>query len=258
MNRISACLVTFNEGHNIARILKSVQGVADEIVVVDCGSQDRTLEIAREHGAKIVRHAWTNFAEQKNIAGAAASHDWILSLDADEELSAELRKALLDWKAGQPEFEVYEFARRTWYLGAWIWHTRWYPDYQRKLYRRDKTKFEVPEHATVKYDGPVGRLEGNLLHYTLRSVEEHAAKVENITTRQAQYLYAEGRRNWRAAMWLAAPWNWFNNYVICLGFLDGRRGWIISCMAARGTWLKFKKLGELIEAERRSHGMKTP
>jgi glycosyltransferase involved in cell wall biosynthesis len=257
MNCISACLITFNEEHNLRRALSSVRGVADEIVVVDCGSKDRTQEIARENGAKIITHAWTNFAEQKNIAGAAASHDWILSLDADEELSPELRQALLEWKGKEPEFAVYEFARRTWYLGAWVWHTRWYPDYQRKLYRRDKTGFEVPEHATVKYDGPVGRLGGDLLHYTLRSVEEHAAKVENITTRQAQYLYDAGRRSWRPAMYLAAPWNWFNNYVLCLGFLDGRRGWIISQMAARGTWLKFKKLGKLIEAGRRSGGMKT-
>jgi glycosyltransferase involved in cell wall biosynthesis len=258
MNRLSACLITFNEEHNLRRVLNSVKGIADEIVVVDCGSKDRTQEIAREYGAKIVTHAWTNFAEQKNIAGAAASNDWILSLDADEEVSPELRQSLLKWKEEDPEFDVYEFARRTWYLGDWVWHTRWYPDYQRKLYRRDKTKFEVPEHATVKYDGPVGRLAGDLFHYTLRSVEEHAMKVENITTREAQYLYAEGQRSWRAAMWLAAPWNWFNNYVLCLGFLDGRRGWVISQMAARGTWLKFKKLGKLIEAERRGPGMKTP
>jgi len=258
MNRLSASLITFNEEHNLPRVLKSLEGVADEIIVVDSGSQDHTQEIAREHGAKIVTHVWTNFAEQKNVAGAAASYDWILSLDADEQLSPELREALLAWKEKEPEFAVYEFARRTWYLGAWVWHTRWYPDYQRKLYRRDIAKFEVPEHATVKYDGPIGRLAGDLLHYTLRSVEEHAAKVEAITTRQAQYLYDEGRRSWRAAMWLAAPWNWFNNYVVCLGFLDGRRGWTISRMAARGTWLKFKKLGKLIEAQRRGCGTKTP
>jgi glycosyltransferase involved in cell wall biosynthesis len=258
MNLLSACLITSNEERNLPRALSSVQGVADEIVVVDCGSTDRTTEIAREHGARVVIHAWTNFAEQKNIAAAAASHDWILSLDADEELSPELRDTLLTWKKKEPEFAVYEFARRTWYLGAWVWHTRWYPDYQRKLYRRDKSRFEVPEHATPSYNGPIGRLEGDLLHYTLRSIEEHAAKVEGITTRQAQYLFADGRRSWRAAMWLAAPWNWFNNYVLCFGFLDGSRGWIISRMAARGTWLKFKKLGKLIEAARRSGEEKAP
>jgi glycosyltransferase involved in cell wall biosynthesis len=250
MNRLSACLITFNEEESLPRALKSLAGVADEIVVVDCGSKDRTQEIAREHGAKVITHAWTNFAEQKNIAGATAAHDWVLSLDADEELSPELRNALLKWKEKEPEFAVYEFPRRTWYLGAWIWHTRWYPDYQRKLYRRDKARFEVPEHATVKFIGPIGRLKGDLLHYTLRSVEEHAAKVEAITTRQAQYLYDEGRRSWRAAMWLGSPWNWFNNYALCLGFLDGYRGWVISRMAARGTWLKFKKLGQVIRAGR--------
>jgi hypothetical protein len=108
------------------------------------------------------------------------------------------------------------------------------------VYRRDKTRFEVPEHATVKYNGRIARLDGDLLHYTIRSFEEHAAKVEGITTRQARYLYDEGRRSWRGAMWRATPWNWFNNYLLCLGFLDGYRGWVISRMAARSTWLKFK------------------
>src|SRR3984893_6418268 len=157
MNRLSACLITFNEEHNLPRALESVRGVAEEIVVVDCGSRDRTLEIARECGAKVITNAWTNFAEQKNIAAAAASHDWILSLDADEELSPELRDTLLTWKKKEPEFAVYEFARRTWYLGAWVWHTRWYPDYQRKLYRRDKSRFEGPEHDTPSYNRPIRR-----------------------------------------------------------------------------------------------------
>jgi len=257
MNRISACLITFNEEENLLRVLDSVAGIADEIVVVDCGSTDRTQEMARARGAKLVLHEWTNFAEQKNIAANAASNDWILSLDADEEVSPELRRSVFEWKQKEPKFAVYEFARRTWYLGGWVRHTRWYPDYQRKLYRRDKTRFEVPEHATVKYTGPVGRLVGDLLHYTIRSLDEHAEKVEGITTRQANYLYAEGRRSWRAAMWLATPWNWFNNYVLCLGFLDRHRGWLISQMAGRATWLKFKKLGELIEEERRKAEKKT-
>jgi glycosyltransferase involved in cell wall biosynthesis len=251
MNRLSACLITYNEEQNLPRVLNSIQGIAEEIVVVDSGSGDRTLAIAREYGAKVLSHPWGNFGEQKNIAAAAASNDWILSLDADEELSAELRGALLRWKRQEPEFSVYEVARRSWYLGAWIWHTRWYPDYQRKLYRRDKARFEASLHAAPKFEGPVGRLEGDLLHYTLRSAEEHVRKVESYTTRIAQDMYAEGRRRWRAAMWLAAPWSWFQNYVLCLGFLDGYRGWLISRMAARGTRLKFKKLGKLIEAERR-------
>lgn len=254
MNRISVCLITFNEERNMPRVLASTQGVADEIIVVDCGSKDRTVEIAREFGAKVVQHPWTNFRDQKNLAAANASNDWILSLDADEELSSELRNSLLEWKKKEPEFAMYEFARLTWYLGAWIRHTRWYPDYQRKLYRRDKAQFEELEHATPKYDGPIGKLEGDLLHYTVTSFEEHAAKVEKITTRLAQHMFADGRRSWRGAMWVATPWAWFNNYIICRGFLDGYQGWVISRMAARATWRKFEKLGRLVENERRSSG----
>jgi glycosyltransferase involved in cell wall biosynthesis len=254
MNRISACLITLNEERNIRRCLDSVQGIADEIIVVDSGSKDRTAEIAREFGANVIVNPWTNFRDQKNFAADHASHEWILSLDADEELSCELRNELTQWKKKEPDYSVYEFARRTWYLGAWIRHTRWYPDFQRKLYRRDKTRFEAMEHAAPKYDGTVGRLGGDLLHYTVHSFEEHAAKLEGITSRLAEQMFAEGRRDWRAAMWLATPWSWLNNFILCFGFLDGRRGWIISRMAARGTWLKFKKLGKLVQAERKSAG----
>jgi len=97
-----------------------------------------------------------------------------------------------------------------------------------------------------------------LLHYTIRTFAEHEAKVEGYTTVMAQELFSQGKRSWRAAMWLAAPWSWFQNYLLHLGFLDGYRGWLISRMAARGTWLKFKKLGELLEAERRAGGARTP
>ena len=258
MNLLSACLITFNEEHNLRRVLNSVQGVADEIVVVDCGSKDRTAEIARDHGAKLVTHSWTNFAEQKNIAAAAASHDWILSLDADEELSPELRDGLLAWKQKAPQFAVYEFARRTWYLGAWINHTGWYPDFQRRLFQRGAAQFSGIIHEALRFKGKPGRLNGDLLHYTVRSLEEHEQKVEQYTTLAAQQMFAAGRRTWRAAMWLASPWSWFNNYVLRLGFLDGYRGWAISRMAARGTRLKFKKLGSLIAAGRRAGEVKAP
>jgi glycosyltransferase involved in cell wall biosynthesis len=258
MNRLSVCLITSNEEENLPRVLSSVKGIADEIVVVDCGSKDRTQEIAREHGARVVTREWTNFAEQKNFAAAAASNEWLLSLDADEELSSELQSALLAWKEKEPEFAVYEFARRTWYLGAWVKHTGWYPDFQRRLFRRDAAQFSGIIHEALRFEGKPGRLGGDLLHFTLRSVEEHEQKVEQYTTLAAQQMFAAGKQSWRAAMWFATPWSWFNNYVMCLGFLDGYRGWIISRMAARSTWLKFKKLGELIETEGRTAGTKTP
>src|SRR5260221_10510522 len=137
MNLFSACLITLDEENNLPRAVASLAGIADEIVVVDCGSRDRTTEIAREFGAKVITRAWTNFAEQKNAAVAAASHDWILSLDADEELSPELLNALLAWKEKEPGFAVYEFGRGAWDAGGVVNHTGWDPDLQRRLYRAD-------------------------------------------------------------------------------------------------------------------------
>src|SRR5580692_11225039 len=160
MNLLSVCLITLNEEENLPRALNSVQGIADEVVVVDCGSTDRTAEIARERGAKVVIRPWTNFAEQKNAAAGAASHEWILSLDADEELSPELRDALLAWKKEVPNFSVYEFSRRTWYLGAWVKHTGWYPDLQRRLFRRDAAQFSGIIHEALRFEGKPGRLNG--------------------------------------------------------------------------------------------------
>ena len=129
MNRLSACLITFNEEHNLPRALTSLAGIADEIVVVDSGSTDRTAEIANTYGVSFFERPFTNHADQKNYAASCARNDWIFLLDADEELSGELRKSLMEWKHGEPEFPVYEMARLTWYLGAWIRHSRWYPDF---------------------------------------------------------------------------------------------------------------------------------
>jgi glycosyltransferase involved in cell wall biosynthesis len=257
MNRLSACLITFNEEHNLPRALTSLAGIADEMVVVDSGSTDRTAEIAKEHGVSFFQRPFTNHADQKNYAASCARNGWIFLLDADEELSDELRNSLLEWKQREPEFSVYEMARLTWYLGAWIHHSRWYPDFQRRLYRRDKASFSGEIHSALRFEREAGRLRGDLLHYTIRTFAEHEAKVEGYTTVIAGEMFSHGRRSWRAAMWLAAPWSWFQNYVLHLGFLDGYRGWLISRMAARGTWLKFKKLGKLVEAELRAAGTKT-
>ncbi len=143
-----------------------------------------------------------------------------------------------------PECAVYEVSRLTWYLGAWIHHSRWYPDWQRRVYRRDKAAFTGAIHSAIHYNGPIGRLQGDLLHYTIRTFSEHQAKLEKYTTTIAQELFDQGRRNWRAAMWLAAPWSWFHHFVLGAGFLDGYRGALIAQMAARGVRLKFKKVGK--------------
>jgi len=251
MNRISACLITLNEERNLARALKSLQGIADEIIVVDSGSTDATPQIARDHGARFFAHTWTSYADQKNFAAEQAENDWILSLDADEELGPRLRKSLLFWKSIEPRRAVYEFARRTWYLGAWINHSGWYPDYQRRLYRRESAKFKGIIHEALRFAGQPGLIKGDLLHYTVQSFAEHEANVDKYTTLAAKQMFDVGKRRWRPAMWLATPWSWFQNYFLRGGFLDGSRGALISRMAARSVWLKYQKLGKLIEREKR-------
>ena len=257
MNRLSVCLVAQNEEENLPRVLKSVAGVAEEVVVVDGGSGDRTQEVAREHGAKVFYRAFTNHADQKNYAASLATNDWILLLDADEELSDELKRSLLEWKTRAAEYDFYEMARLTWYLGAWIHHSRWYPDYQRRLYRRDKTKFGGVIHSALDYQGRIGRLSGDLLHYTIRTFPEHEAKVEKYTTAIAKEMYDRGEKSWRGAMWVATPWSWFRHFFLGAGFLDGYRGALIAQMAARAVRLKYKKLGDLVEAEKRVRGGET-
>ncbi|HEV3420997.1 MAG TPA: glycosyltransferase family 2 protein [Candidatus Acidoferrum sp.] len=247
MNRLSICVITLNEAHDLPRLLKSAEGVAEEVVVVDSGSTDATMEIARSAGACVLTRAWTNYAEQKNFAAAQASEDWILLLDADEELSGELRESILKWKAAPPEFPVYEIARLAWFLGAWIHHSRWYPDWQRRLYDRRKAHFSGAIHESLRFQGSVGRMQGNLLHYTVRNLQEQRQKSEEYSTVSARAMFESGRREWRAAKWFATPWTWFRYFVLGAGFLDGYRGFLIARSAAHTVWLKYTKLGGLIQ-----------
>ena len=246
MNRLSACIITLNEERNLPRILASVAEVADEIVIVDSGSRDRTEQIAREHGAVFLQRQWTNYADQKNFAAESAKNDWIISLDADEELSCPLKTSILEWKKRPVDLPVYEMARRAWYLGKWIRHSGWYPDFQRRLYRRDLTKFSGIIHESLQFKGQPGRLPGDLLHYTVRTFDEHEEKVRRYTALAAQRLYLEGKRSWLPAIWFAAPWSWFQNYFLRAGFLDGHQGALIAKMAARSVRMKYRKLGQLI------------
>lgn len=247
MNRLSACVITLNEEQNLPRLLASLSGLADEIVVVDAGSTDRTEQIAGEHRAVFLKRAWTNYAEQKNFAAASANNDWILSLDADEELSSTLKNALLKWKQEKPEFSVYEMSRRAWYLGGWVKHSGWYPDFQRRLYRRDAAQFSGIVHEALRFEGKPGLLNGDLLHYTVQTFAEHEEKVERYATLAAQQLFLNGKRSWRPALWFAAPWSWFQNFFLRRGFLDGYRGSRIAQMAARAVRIKYRKLGLLVE-----------
>ena len=252
--RLAQAVLAAKTNGSVVDSARPLKEVADEIVLVDAGSVDRTEAIAREHGARFFTRAWTNYAEQNNFAAACASNDCILSADENEELSSALQSSLLDWKKRTPRALVYEMPRRAWYLGKWIRHSGWYPDFQRRLYRRDSAKFSGIIHEALRFPGQPGRLHGDLLHYTVESFAEHESKVERYTTLAAQQMYAAGKRSWRAAVWLATPWSWFQNYFLRGGFLDGYRGALIAQMAARSVRLKYSKLGKLIATGESARG----
>jgi glycosyltransferase involved in cell wall biosynthesis len=246
MPPISAVLITYNEEIDLPRALASLAGVADELVVVDSGSTDRTCEIAREAGALVLHRPFDQYDQQKNFAASQAAHNWVLALDADEALSPELRASLASWTQTEPAEIAYQVATRSNYLGGWIGHSGWYPEYRIRFYRRDRARWVGALHESVRADGPVGKLDGDLLHYTMASVAEHYAKMEVYTNRAAEDLYARGRRRWRGAMWVAAPWTLLQRFLLQLGFLDGYRGAIIAWTSARYVWMKYRKLGVLV------------
>ena|SRR5215467_5634010 len=252
MNRISFCMITRNEEKNLARALESITGVADEVVVVDCGSADRTQEIARAGGAKVFYRSWSNFGDQRNYAAAQAKNDWVFALDADEALGDKLRHTLLDWKQQVPQFSVYEVPRLAQYLGGWIRHSGWYPNHQSRLYQKSAAHYEGIVHEALVFGEKRGRLKGHLLHYTIGTFPEHEQKVEEYSTLAARKMFEQGRRSWRAALWLATPWAFFQSFVLRAGFLDGHRGALIAQMAARSARLKFQRLGALVTKERES------
>ncbi len=253
MPALTATLISYNEELDLPRALASLAGIADEIVLVDSESTDRTCDIAREFGARVYSRKLSSLAEQKNYAASQGTNDWILSIDCDEELSPELRSSILDWKKTVPVQAGYDFPRLTNYLGGWIRHSGWYPDCKLRLYRRDIGKFVGTPHDAVKMDGPIARLKGHLLHYSIRSLPEHKAKLDAFSTMAAEDLFARGRKSWRAAMIFAPPWTYVQKLVFQLGVLDGWRGWLIAWSSAAYIYQKYGKLGRLLAGEKLSH-----
>src|ERR1022692_2774066 len=175
--KITATIITLNEERNIARAIESLR-CSDEILIVDSGSVDRTVELARKLGARVIEAGWRGYAGQKNWAAGQASHDWILSLDADEALSEPLEAEIWNVKKNGPRYDAYTMPRLARYLGRWILHSGWYPDRKIRLYRRDRASFVGDfVHESVNVRGSVGSLENNLLHYTCDSLSEHVKTV---------------------------------------------------------------------------------
>jgi glycosyltransferase involved in cell wall biosynthesis len=236
--KITATIITRDEERNIARAIESLR-CCDEILILDSGSTDRTMELAEKLGARVVEAGWRGYAGQKNWAAEQAANDWILSLDADEALSEALEAEIWNLKKTGPRFDAYTMPRLARYLGRWIFHSGWYPDRKIRLYDRRKAKWVGDfVHESVMFEGRMGHLEANILHFTCESLSEHVKTMDRYTTLAAQELAA---RRVKVPLWrvIASPIVTFvKSYISERGFLDGFEGLVISYMAAFYTFLK--------------------
>lgn len=244
--KISATVITLNEETNLADALRSLDW-ADEIIVIDSESTDRTLEIARQFTDKVILQKWLGYSAQKNFATEQASYDWIFNLDADERVTPELASELLALKqAENPNCAAFEMPRKVFYLGRWIKHSGWYPDYKVRLYHRNRGRWVGDYvHESVKVEGEVKRLRGELLHYTVHDASEHHLRLDRYTTLAAREAFEKGKSASIAAIALAPLATWIKSYIIKLGFLDGWQGLAIAYFAAQYVFLKNLKLREL-------------
>ncbi|MGX8712743.1 MAG: glycosyltransferase [bacterium] len=246
--KLSAVIITHNEERNIGRCLESLKGVADEIIVVDSGSTDRTPQICAEAEVTFVSHPWEGYSEQKNYANSLATGDWILSIDADEIFSPQLLKSMLKFKQSQPNPNVvYRFKRLTNYCGQWIHHCGWYPDRCARLWARGIAHWEGMIHEELRYDTHVKlvTLKGDLLHYSYYSVEEHKQRMAIYAPLSAEQNFARGKRCGIASIFLRPTWTFFRAYLFKGGFLEGRAGLTISRILYTYTRDKYTTLYKL-------------
>jgi glycosyltransferase involved in cell wall biosynthesis len=239
--KISATIITLNEQGNIARAIESLR-CADEVLVIDSGSSDRTIESAAKLGARVVETPWRGYAGQKNFAAERAAHDWVLSIDADEALSEALEAEIWQIKKNGPRYDAYTMPRMAQYLGRWILHSGWYPDRKVRLYDRRKAHWVGDfVHESVQVDGRIGHLQCNLLHYTCNSLSEHLRTMDRYTTLAAEELVAQGRKIQWPDLVFDPLWTFLRTYFFQAGFLDGIEGLTIAFMAAFYNFLKNAK-----------------
>jgi glycosyltransferase involved in cell wall biosynthesis len=244
MPKISAVIITFNEELFIDKCLTSIDGIADEIVVVDSFSTDKTEEICKKHNVRFIKHKFDGYRDQKNYALTLATHKNILSLDADEALSDRLRESILaikeNWK-----YDGYLFNRRNNFCGKWIRYSAWYPDRQLRLFYSDKGQFgelNLHEKFLMSNGTKVGKLKGDLLHWAFSSYQDHIDKMSKYSLIGAEEFYKAGRKASLLTPYIHSVWGFFRTYIIRGGFLDGRNGYLICYLYAKSTFFKYKKL----------------
>lgn len=255
MQSLSVVIITFNEELNIARCIASVKGLADEVIVLDSFSTDRTCEIARELGAIVYQEKFRGYIGQKNLAIQYATYDYILSLDADEALDETLAENMLREKQSF-EFRAYRMNRCTNFCGRYIRHGLWYPDRKIRLFDRrigkwgglnPHDKIELLEGFQVK------QLEGNILHYSFATVDDHVWQNNRLSSIAAASMYASGKRSSLFKLVVHPAWAFINGYFLRLGFLDGHDGFTIAINTAHQVFLKYTKLYRLQKGRTRKY-----
>ncbi len=250
-DKISACLTVGNEESVIQRCLESLHWV-DEIVVVDSFSKDRTVEICRQFTNRVYQHAWLGYVGQKDLIKKMASHPWILFIDADEEVSPELRDEIIaEFENGNNrQYVGYEFPRKVFFLGKWITHGEWWPDVKMRLYLKEKgvcTGREPHDHVVV--NGPIKRLHGCLHHYTYDDIADQIMTTNRFSTIASAGMLEEGRRFSGIDLIFRPLFRFFKGFCLKGGFKDGYRGLIIAMLSATGVFFKYAKLWERINVQ---------
>lgn len=247
MIKLSVVIITYNEENKIERCLKSLQSVADEFVVVDSFSTDKTEEICLRYNAKFIKNPFEGYIEQKNFALTCASNDYILSLDADEALSEELKESILKIKSNW-KYDGYYFNRFNNYCGQWIYHSNWYPDRKMRLFDRRKGSWggTNPHDRFIQTKGTTKKyIKGDILHWVLPTYDAHIDKANRFSTIAANEAYKKGRKASIFTILSHAIWRFIKSYFMNLGLLDGYNGFVISSFSSYTVFLKYIKLRQL-------------
>jgi glycosyltransferase involved in cell wall biosynthesis len=248
--RVTVTIITLNEAAHIADAIESAAW-ADEVIVVDSGSADDTLAIARASGARTEIRSWTGYVDQKNFAAGLASNEWIFSLDADERIPAALASEIRSVLSSEPPHGGYRVPRVTHHLGQWIRTTDFYPDYQTRLYDRRRARWHGRHvHESVRVEGSSGQLTNELEHYSYRNLSDHLDRINAYSTLAARQMYESGRRANALHLLVHPPAAFLRNYILRRGFLDGAVGLTLSIVNAYSVFLKFAKLWELQRCSR--------
>jgi len=248
--KLSVTIITHNEEDNIRKCLESVQW-ADEIIVIDSGSTDSTVEISREFTDKVFFNPWTGMKEQKQYAVEKASHTWIFSIDADERATEAIMQFIMQ-ELKNPDHDGYRFPRQNYFLGAWLKHGGWYPDHVLRLFRKDQGYFGGinPHDKVVIKSNKVTTLKVPIIHHTYKSISQYVAKQNMYSSISAKELFIAGKNVSPYIIPMKVLWKFIETYFVKKGFLDGFRGFVVAMGATYAVFWKYVQIWELSDKNR--------